>query len=334
MPLLIVRNDITKMKVDAIVNATNPMLKMGGGVSGAIFTIAGRRQLQDACDQIGHCAQGEAVITPGFDLPAKYVIHTVGPVWHGGVAGESEQLADCYTHSLELAKKHGCESIAFPLVSSGTYRYPKQEAMNIAISAISQFLFENDMTVYLVVYDAKAFMLSKQLFTSIEKFIDDNYVEEQALLYRRTSARYQRKEDSERNSFENLSSMNVDASVRSLDDIVNQQDESFSESLFRLIDQRKLKDSEVYKKANIDRRLFSKIRNSDYHPSKNTCIALSIALKLNMDQMKDLLAKAGYTLSKSQKSDLIIEYHILNNQFDILQINEALFTFKQPILGA
>ena len=156
MPLLIVRNDITKMKVDAIINATNPMLKMGGGVSGAIFTIAGRRQLQDACDQIGHCAQGEAVITPGFDLPAKYVIHTVGPVWHGGVAGESEQLADCYTHSLELAKKHGCESIAFPLVSSGTYRYPKHEAMNIAISAISQFLFENDMTVYLVVYDAKA----------------------------------------------------------------------------------------------------------------------------------------------------------------------------------
>ena len=116
MPLLIVRNDITKMKVDAIVNATNPMLKMGGGVSGAIFTIAGRRQLQDACDQIGHCAQGEAVITPGFDLPAKYVIHTVGPVWHGGVAGESEQLADCYIHSLQLAKKHGCESIAFPLV--------------------------------------------------------------------------------------------------------------------------------------------------------------------------------------------------------------------------
>ena len=334
MPLLIVRNDITKMKVDAIVNATNPMLKMGGGVSGAIFTIAARRQLQDACDAIGHCAQGDAVITPGFDLPAKYVIHTVGPVWHGGVAGESEQLADCYIHSLELAKKNGCESIAFPLVSSGTYRYPKQEAMNIAISAISKFLFENDMTVYLVVYDAKAFMLSKQLFASIEKFIDDNYVEEQALLYRRTSARYERKEDIERSNFESMSNLSVDSPKRSLDDIVNEQDESFSESLFRLIDQRKLKDSEVYKKANIDRRLFSKIRNSDYHPSKNTCIALSIALELNMDQMKDLLAKAGYTLSKSQKSDLIIEYHIINEQFDILQINEALFTFKQPILGA
>jgi hypothetical protein len=190
------------------------------------------------------------------------------------------------------------------------------------------------MTVYLVVYDAKAFMLSKQLFASIEKFIDDNYVEEQALLYRRTSARYQRKEDIERSNFESMSNLSVDSPKRSLDDIVNEQDESFSESLFRLIDQRKLKDSEVYKKANIDRRLFSKIRNSDYHPSKNTCIALSIALELNMDQMKDLLAKAGYTLSKSQKSDLIIEYHIINEQFDILQINEALFTFKQPILGA
>jgi O-acetyl-ADP-ribose deacetylase (regulator of RNase III) len=331
MPLLIVRNDITKMKVDAIVNATNPMLKMGGGVSGAIFTIAGRRQLQDACDAIGHCAQGDAVITPGFDLPAKYVIHTVGPVWHGGVAGESEQLADCYIHSLELAKKHGCESIAFPLVSSGTYRYPKQEALNIAISAISQFLFENDMTVYLVVYDAKAFMLSKQLFASIEKFIDDNYVEEQALLYRRTSARYQPKEDER---IEILSNLTVGSSARSLDDIISEQDESFSESLFRLIDQRKLKDSDVYKKANIDRRLFSKIRNSDYHPSKNTCMALAIALELNLDQMKDLLAKAGYTLSKSQKADLIIEFYVINEKFDILQINEALFTFKQPILGA
>jgi O-acetyl-ADP-ribose deacetylase len=331
MPLLIVRNDITKMKVDAIVNATNPMLKMGGGVSGAIFTVAGRRLLQDACDAIGHCAQGEAVITPGFDLPAKYVIHTVGPVWHGGVAGESEQLADCYTHSLDLAKKHGCESIAFPLVSSGTYRYPKQEALNIAISAISQFLFENDMTVYLVVYDAKAFMLSKQLFTSIEKFIDDNYVEEQALLYRRTTARYQPKEDER---VEILSNLTVGSSARSLDDIISEQDESFSESLFRLIDQRKLKDSDVYKKANIDRRLFSKIRNSDYHPSKNTCMALAIALELNLDQMKDLLAKAGYTLSKSQKADLIIEFYVINQKFDILQINEALFTFKQPILGA
>lgn len=331
MPLLIVRNDITKMKVDAIVNATNPMLKMGGGVSGAIFTVAGRRLLQDACDAIGHCAQGEAVITPGFDLPAKYVIHTVGPVWHGGVAGESEQLADCYTHSLVLAKKHGCESIAFPLVSSGTYRYPKQEALNIAISAISQFLFENDMTVYLVVYDAKAFMLSKQLFSSIEKFIDDNYVEEQALLYRRTSARYQSKEDER---IEILSNLTVGSSARSLDDIISEQDESFSESLFRLIDQRKLKDSDVYKKANIDRRLFSKIRNSDYHPSKNTCMALAIALELNLDQMKDLLAKAGYTLSKSQKADLIIEFHVINKKYDILQINEALFTFKQPILGA
>jgi O-acetyl-ADP-ribose deacetylase len=331
MPLLIVRNDITKMKVDAIVNATNPMLKMGGGVSGAIFTVAGRRLLQDACDAIGHCAQGEAVITPGFDLPAKYVIHTVGPVWHGGVAGESEQLADCYTHSLELAKKHGCESIAFPLVSSGTYRYPKQEALNIAISAISQFLFENDMTVYLVVYDAKAFMLSKQLFTSIEKFIDDNYVEEQALLYRRTTARYQPKEDE---NLEVITNLSVIGSKRSLDDIISEQDESFSESLFRLIDQRKLKDSDVYKKANIDRRLFSKIRNSDYHPSKNTCMALAIALELNLDQMKDLLAKAGYTLSKSQKADLIIEFYVINQKFDILQINEALFTFKQPILGA
>lgn len=332
MPLLIVRNDITKMNVDVIVNATNPMLKMGGGVSGAIFTIAGRKQLQDACDAIGHCAQGDAVITPGFDLPAKYVIHTVGPVWHGGYSGESDQLADCYTRSLHLAKQHGCESIAFPLVSSGTYRYPKQEALNIAISAISAFLLEHDMTVYLVVYDAKAFMLSKQMFASIEKFIDDNYVEEQSMKYRRLSTRNSRFE--EEITYQRQDDFSIESAKVSLNDIVGQTDESFSQALFRWIDRKGLKDSDVYKKANIDRRLFSKIRNADYHPSKNTCIALAIALELNLDQIKDLLGKAGYTLTRSSKADLIIEFHIINHQYDIIQINEALFTFKQPILGA
>ncbi len=331
MPLLIVRNDITKMNVDAIVNATNPMLKMGGGVSGAIFTVAGRKQLQDACDAIGHCAQGNAVITPGFDLPAKYVIHTVGPVWHGGYSGESEQLADCYTRSLTLAKENGCDTIAFPLVSSGTYRYPKQEALNIAVSSISSFLLEHDMTVYLVVYDAKAFMLSKHMFASIEKYIDDHYVEEQSLKYRRLSTRRDHREEI---SYNTLDSYSIEHAKLGLNEVVHQTDESFSEALFRWIDRKNLKDSDVYKKANIDRRLFSKIRNTDYHPSKNTCIALAIALELNLDQIRDLIGKAGYTLTRSSKADLIIEFHILQQQYDIIVINEALFSFKQPILGA
>lgn len=332
MPLLIVRNDITKMNVDAIVNATNPMLKMGGGVSGAIFTVAGRKQLQDACDAIGHCGQGDAVITPGFDLPAKYVIHTVGPVWHGGYSGESEQLADCYTRSLTLAKEHGCESVAFPLVSSGTYRYPKQEALNIAASSISRFLLEHDMTVYLVVYDAKAFMLSKHMFTTIEKYIDDHYVEEQSLKYQRLSTRGNRRE--EQIHYPQRDIYSIESAKSSLDEVIRQTDESFSEALFRWIDRKNIKDSDVYKKANIDRRLFSKIRNADYHPSKNTCIALAIALELNLDQIRDLIGKAGYTLTRSSKADLIIEFHILQQQYDIITINEALFAFRQPILGA
>lgn len=323
MPLEIVRNDISKMKVDAIVNAANTQLKLGGGVCGAIFEAAGSEKLQKACNIIGHCPVGEAVITDGFELPAKYIIHTPGPVWNGGNHHEAEQLKASYINSLEHAKKNEFESIAFPLISTGIYGYPKEEALQVAVSAISQFLMSSDMHVYLVVFDKKSFGLSKQLFTSINEFIDENYVEELEIHFHRL-----REEQLVFNEapFE---------SMDSLVEIVEDLDETFSQRLLRLIDEKNMTDVETYKRANIDRRLFSKIRSDDdYMPKKKTVIAFAIALELDVNETNDLLSTAGYTLSRSSKFDVIIEYFIKERSYNIHQINEALFSFDQPLLGA
>ncbi|HOQ10523.1 MAG TPA: macro domain-containing protein [Syntrophomonadaceae bacterium] len=325
MPLHLVRNDITKMKVDAIVNAANSALQRGGGVCGAIFAAAGARELQEACNKIGGCKVGEAVITPGFRLPAKYIIHTVGPVWQGGKANEPQLLRNCYINSLTLALEHKCESIAFPLISSGIYGYPKDQALHVAVSAISEFLFTHEANVYLVLFDKNAVTLSEKLFSAITKYIDDNYAEEHLLRERRRGIElldtsYHHIQESPR---------------RSLEHILDQLDESFSEMLLRLIDEKGLTDVETYKRANIDRKLFSKIRsNKDYHPSKVTALALAIALKLNLDETLDLLSKAGYTLSPSSKFDVIIQYFIEEGNYNIFEINEALFYFDQPTLGS
>ena len=307
MPLEIVRNDITTMQVDVIVNAANRALQMGGGVCGAIFNAAGAIELQAACDEIGECPVGEAVMTDGFQLQAEKIIHTVGPIWQGGTSNEEALLTNCYRNSLELAVAGGYESIAFPLISSGIYGYPKEQALQIAISTISEFLLEHDLYVYIVVFDQKAFGLSKKLFTSITEYIDEHYVEESDITYDRN-----RQISNEEIVLESQD-YRIEAPVRkrSLEDVLSQLDESFSESLLRLIDEKGMTDVETYRKANIDRRLFSKIRNAvDYTPLKKTVIAFAIALELNVDETIDLLAKAGYTLSRSSKFDLIIEYFI------------------------
>lgn len=339
MPLNIVHNDITKMDTDAIVNAANTELKMGGGVCGAIFSAAGADELQAECDRIGKCNAGEAVITKGYKLPAKYIIHTVGPIWRGGNYGEAQILYNCYINSLKLALKHKCESIAFPLISSGIYGYPKDQALQIAVSAISEFLLSHDMNVYLVVYDKKAFVLSEKLFTSIEKYIDDNYVDEHRISKSRREVEpyefqqigYLMEPSTECEEY----SLIYKKKKRSLEDVVEQLDETFSEMLLRLIDEKGMTDVETYKKANIDRKLFSKIRSKkNYNPSKATAIAFAIALELNLDETRDLLSKAGYTLSHSNKFDVIIEYFIEEGNYNIHEINEALFAFDQPLLGA
>ena len=329
MPLQLVRNDITKMKVDAIVNAANTALKRGGGVCGAIFSAAGAKELQAECDRIGGCKVGEAVISKGYNLPAKYIIHTVGPVWQGGHANEAQLLHNCYINSLNLALKHKCESIAFPLISSGIFGYPKDQALHVAISAISEFLLNNEANVYLVLFDKNAVTLSEKLFTAITEYIDDHYVDERLLKERHRGIEYVAGRAVIRQD-EVLYSPS-----RSLEDVLGQLDETFSEMLLRLIDEKGLTDVEPYKRANIDRKLFSKIRsNKDYHPSKATALALAIALKLNLDETLDLLSKAGYTLSPSSKFDVIIQYFIEEGNYNIFEINEALFYFEQATLGS
>ena len=324
MPLEIVRNDITKMQVDAIVNAANRNLQMGGGVCGAIFHQAGDQELQKACNHIGHCPTGEAVITDAFRLNAQYIIHAVGPVWKGGANGEKDLLTACYNNSLNLALTHGCESIAFPLISSGIYGYPKEQALQVAISTISSFLMQHEMLVYIVVFDKKAFQLSEKLFKSIEEYIDEHYVKEMDISFGRNRIEAYELEDSM-----------VLQSSQDLQEMIERMDESFSERLLRLIDEKGMTDVSVYKNANIDRRLFSKIRNNkDYTPLKKTAVAFAISLRLNLEETNSLLEKAGYTLSRSHKFDVIIEYFIQQENYNIFEINEALFSFDQALLGA
>ena len=353
MPYSIIRNDITKLSVDAIVNAANTELLMGGGVCGAIFNAAGADKLQKACDALAPIKTGEAVLTPGFNLPAKHIIHTAGPVYRDGTQGEEKQLRSCYANSLETATKHGCESIAFPLISSGIYGYPKAEALRVATAAIREFINNHDINVYLVVFDKEAFTLSEALLGAVKSYIDEHYVEE-----RHQKPRVLNEEERKQFSDAEMMSRSMPISVQmpmpsqmptekaalkkkplkhppvKLDSIVGNLDEPFSATLLRLIDSTGKKDSDVYHRANIDRRLFSKIRsNEDYAPSKPTVIALAIALELNLDQTQDLLERAGFALSHSRKFDVIVEYFIKSRKYDIFEINEVLFSYDQPLLG-
>ncbi len=332
MPLQIIRNDITKMDVDAIVNAANSALKMGGGVCGAIFNAAGVDDLQSECDKIGVCNTGDAVITKGYNLPAKHIIHTVGPIWNGGNNKEAELLKSCYLKSLNLALENGIESIAFPLISSGIYGYPKDQAFKVAVNAIQDFLLNNELMVYLIVYDKKAVEISEKLYKSIEKYIDDNYVDDR---YENKSERFlQELKYVSEDLLIKESTIPSTKSKRSLDDVVSNLDETFSEMLLRLIDEKGMTDVETYKKANIDRKLFSKIRSDKfYKPSKITALALAISLELNIDETKDLLSRAGFALSRSNKFDIIVEYFIVEGIYNIFEINEALFAFDENLLG-
>ncbi len=330
MPLQIIRNDITTMHVDAIVNAANVKLVQGGGVCGAIFNAAGAKQLQEECERIGRCDVGQAVITSGYMLPAKHIIHTVGPVWQDGKHGEEANLRSCYINSLELAKELHLESIAFPLISSGAFGYPKDEALSVAISSIGSFLLKNDMDVFLVVYSSESYHLSKRLFKTIHSYINDNFVKSHWITS--PSAEEERRWSLQQTMVANA--MMPAPSKGDLEHVINQVAETFTEMLLRLIDEKGYADPDVYQRANIDRRLFSKIRsNLQYKPSKNSALALAIALELNLDQTKDLLARAGYAMSSASKFDLIVQYFIENDKYNIFEINEALFRFEESLLG-
>ena len=386
MVLLFERNDITKVKVDAIVNAANNTLLGGGGVDGAIHAAAGPKLLEE-CMTLGGCETGDAKITKGYELPAKYVIHTVGPIYRDGKHGEKELLESCYEKSLKLAKENDIHSIAFPLISAGVYGYPKDEAIDVAVNSIKKF-FENDdydITVKIIFFGAKDTILGEKRFGQIDKYIDDNYADKH-LIKRQANigkfneiveninevdaADYNRSyfsvsefgfemqtDDVKKKNRPTYAKKEVkeykkpvgsvkkstkftprsDAAVKktndeSLDDQINNLDDSFSDTLFKIIDSKKLKDSEVYFKANMDRKLFSKIRNGS-HPKKATAISLCIALELSYDETNDLLVKAGYILNNSEKFDVIISYFLKKKNYNIYQINEALLYYDQPQLG-
>ena len=348
MPFEIIRNDIVNMQVDAVVNTANPEPVVGTGVDSAIHKKAGRALLA-ARQKIGCIDFGDAVITPGFKLNAKYVIHTVGPVWVDGNHQEEQILSSCYRKSLALAKENECESIAFPLIATGNYGFPKHLALKIAVREISEFLLENEMQIYLVVFGKESFELSEKLFKSVSSYIDENYISEKILdeygSESVNSSHFEPRRFKEKLKFKGQIQADFSAEICSPTAIPQSSDEwknrlknldaGFSETLLRLIDRTGKKDSEIYKKANVDRKLFSKIRNNmDYKPSKTTALAFAFALELDIDETRDFIARAGFALSHSSKFDVIVEYFLVNRNYDIYELNEVLFAFDQPLIGA
>lgn len=377
MAFKIVRNDITKITADAIVNTANPKPKFSSGTDSAVYAAAGAEKLLEERKKIGRIEEGEVAVTPAFDLDAKYIFHTVGPIWKGGNYGEAETVKRCYTNCLNKALELELESIAFPLLATGNYGFPKSDALLLATSVFSNFLAENEMDITLVVFDNESFELSGKIFDGINQFINDNYVEEKineeyfvcdeaaSEPDENAGGRRSRKHDlglftgrGKRMAESTGMSAPLSAEAaapeykmagsemlrnnmaalpvkRSLEDVVKNVSETWSESLLRLITERGYTDTEVYKRANVDRKLFSKIRsNKDYQPKKNTAVAFALALRLNLDETKDFLRRAGYAFSPSSKFDLIIEYSIENGVYDLMLINSALFDHDQPQLGA
>lgn len=331
MPLQIVEKDITTMQVDAIVNAANNSLLGGGGVDGCIHRAAGPELLAE-CRTLGGCKTGEAKITGGYRLPCRYIIHTVGPIWCGGDQREQELLTSCYRNSLELALAHDCETVAFPLISSGIYGYPKDQAMQVAVETIRNFLQDHEMTVYLALFGRGPSRIGRGLYDEIRVYLGNRYVDSDAVMSDRAEAS------------PDLMAAPCEASfaqptygktgVASLQEALAGMEESFSQMLLRKIDEKGMTDVQCYKKANISRKLFSKIRSDAlYRPSKATALAFAIALELPLSETKELLEKAGFALSHSNKADIIVEYFIQQHNYDVLVINEALFAFGQALLG-
>lgn len=362
MPFQIIRSDITKVKADVIVNTANPYPVIGSGTDSAVYHVAGEQKLLAERKKIGNIAPGQVAVTPAFELPAKYIIHTVGPVWEDGNHGERDILRSCYEKSLNRAAELKVESIAFPLIATGVYGFPKDEALNIALAEIGKFLLTNDMKIILVVFDRKAFELSSQLVGDIDEFIDDHGVliareteygsgmdrlerrrmeltsvlADEELYHRRTELIDDEEElfDGASAPIAPMSTPYMDMGNESLDDMLQNTGDTFQQKLFQLIDASGMDDVTVYKKANIDRKVFSRIRcKEDYKPKKKTAVAFAIALQLDMPTMLDLLSRAEIAFSPSNKFDLIITYFVTHGIYDIFEINAALFKYGQPILG-
>ena len=352
MPFKIVRNDITHVKADVIVNTANPKPIYASGTDLAIYQAAGADELLAERKKVGCIERGDIAVTGAYALNAKYIIHTVGPVWVDGMHKEFETLESCYAKSLQKALELGCDSIAFPLISTGVYGFPKDKALQIAVSVFSKFLLENEMQIILVVFDKKSFQLSGQLVGEIDSFIDANYIRQK----RRTEysrrpfsrsriesnitydlevyeecCRYTEAEESEP---ELLMSVPMPQKAISLEEELENVGMSFHDKLFELIGESGLDNKDVWKRANLDRKHFSKIQcDEKYHPKKKTVMALCIALELDLEQAKDLLARADWAFSPSSKVDLIVQKAIIDKQYDIYQLNLVLFQYTNEILG-
>lgn len=350
MPLKIIRQDITKIECDAIINPTNKRLRPTGGVDKAIHKAAGK-ELSLACKALKSIETGEAKLTSAFNLPCKYVIHTCGPVWKGGKRNEKELLQACYRNAFCLAVENGCESIAFPLISSGEYKYPKEQVLRDAAEVLDELLLEHEMLVYLVVYDKTSFEISKGLFSSVLSYIDSKYVDESAdALIREMRSLSSSSDDSvfecrseavfeeRRLCSRRMELDDIDfcfAADLSLETMLENMDKGFAETLFYYIDKRGISDVECYKRSNVDKKTFSKIKcNKDYKPSKVTAVSFAIGLRLSLEETEHLLKTVGMTLSHSNKFDLIIEYFITTGNYkSIFDVNEVLYQFDQLTLG-
>lgn len=349
MPLQIIRQDITKMRVGAIVNTTNGGMVGYSGVDLAVHTVAGP-ELDEECAKLPCLELGHACVTGGYHLPCKHVIHTVGPVWRGGHYGEDAILRSCYIECLKLAVAHKCKTVAFPLISSGVYCFPKDMVLKFAIQTITEFLVDHELTVYLCVFDRESYSFSQKLFDDIKAFIDDDYVDEHGEDFYDD---YEDDDVAEKTSpvlfseskcapppvcASEMPAQKRDVSSamgKSLRDYLQERDQSFQEMLFELIDKSGMTDVECYKKANVDKRIFSKIKsNKSYRPSKQTAVAFAISLRLDLEETQALLATAGMTLSRANTFDKIIRYFIYHGNYNVYEINEALFEFDQVLLGS
>lgn len=357
MPLKIVRNDIIKMNTEAIVNTANDYATVGTGCDIAVYKAAGYDELlKYRVEKIGFVPEGDAFITPGFDLQAKYIIHAVSPHYMGGTKGEEEKLRSCYRKSLQIAKENHIKSIAFPLISTGGFGYPKEEGIRIAVDEINAFLLGNDMLIYLVVFDNKTTALGEKIYPDLEEYIDCNYVrekrEEEYCGFLSNAQMVEKKTFNSRackfeepvedkclaTGFANESCemqfFDFEEQHESkLEERMKHISDTFSQYLMYLIRDKKMENAEVWKRAIVDKKVFSKIKNNpDYHPQKLTALCLCIGAKLNLDESRDLLARAGYALSPCDKTDIIFSYFIENEIYDMIELDIQLEEHGLPCI--
>ena len=332
MALKIVRNDITKMNTDAIVNTANQYAAVGPGCDCAVYNAAGYDELLAyRMDNIGEVLEGEVFITPGFKLPARYIIHAVSPLYCGGNDNEEEKLRSCYSNSLRLAKENHLKSIAFPLISTGGYGYPKEQGMRIAVDEINAFLLNNEMDISLVVFDSEATKYAKNISNNLAEYIDQNYVwKKQNAEYGESFGQEELSSDDDQNE---VSKYLTDTERGDLDERLKHISDTYSQYLLYLIESKGMENADVYKRAIVDKKTFSKIKNNpDYHPQKITALCLCVGAKLNLDETKDLLARAGYALAPCDMTDIIFSYFIEKEHYDIIDIDIQLEEHGLPCI--